>query len=80
MFCALLEGHEKAGCCALLEKSMYGTLGAASIWQETYVNLLMDAGIKQCVGWPALFFHEGQDLRFWVHGDDFVAVREMKWL
>ena len=79
MFCALPEGHEKAGCCALLKKSMYGTLDAASIWQETYVTLLKDAGIKQCVGWPALFIHEGEDLRFLVHGDDFfVAVGDEK--
>ncbi len=57
---------------------MYGTLDAASIWQETYVNLLKDAGIKQCVGWPALFIHDGEDLRFLVHGDDFVAVGDEK--
>jgi hypothetical protein len=74
VFCRLPEGHEQAGKCALLRKSMYGTLDAASIWQATYVELLKECGIEQCVGWPALFMHKERDLRFMVHGDDFVAL------
>ena len=74
VFCRLPEGHEQAGKCALLRKSMYGTLDAASIWQATYVELLKECGIEQRVGWPALFMHKERDLRFMVHGDDFVAL------
>ena len=74
VFCRLPEGREQAGKCALLRKSMYGTLDAASIWQATYVELLKECGIEQRVGWPALFMHKERDLRFMVHGDDFVAL------
>ena len=74
VFTNLPEGSEQQGKCALLVKSMYGTLDAASIWQETYSNLLKKHNIKQGVGWPALFYHAGHDLRFLVHGDDFVCL------
>ena len=78
VFCTLPEGEEQAGKCALLRKSMYGTLDAANIWQSTYVSLLKECGIRQCVGWPALFYHPEQDLRFLVHGDDFVALGDQE--
>ena len=70
VFCTLPEGQEQPGKCALLKRTMYGTLDAANIWQETYTEWLKECGIKQCVGWPALYIHEGLDLRFLVHGDD----------
>ena len=61
---------------------MYGTLDAASIWQETYSRVLSDLGIEQSVAWPTLFVHRGRDLKFLVHGDDFVALGsdELKFL
>eukprot|EP00435_Cladocopium_sp_Y103_P058260 s42_g20.t1 len=47
---------------------------AASIWQETYSRVLSDSEIRQSTAWPALFYHPGRDLRFLVHGDDFIAL------
>ena len=74
VFTNLPEGSEQPGKCALLVKSMYGTLDAASIWQQTYSEILQKHNIRQGKAWPALFFHEGEDLRFLVHGDDFVCL------
>ena len=74
VFTNLPEGSEQPGKCALLVKSMYGTLDAASIWQQTYSKLLKKHNIQQGVGWPALFYHAGHDLRFLVHGDDFICL------
>ena len=74
VYCTLPEGEEQAGKCALLKRTMYGTLDAANIWQETYVEILKEHNIHQCVGWPALFINEEHDLRFLVHGDDFLCL------
>eukprot|EP00438_Fugacium_kawagutii_P000480 Skav216940 [mRNA] locus=scaffold3396:50058:57739:+ [translate_table: standard] len=74
VFCTLPEGHEQQGKCALLRKTMYATMDAANIWQQTYVELLESCGVKQCTAWPALFIDETRDLRFLVHGDDFVCL------
>ena len=71
MFCNL--GEEIPGKCALLKRSMYGTLDAASIWQHTYADVLKN-NLKQCIAWPALFYQEDSDLRFMVHGDDFISL------
>ncbi|CAJ1387436.1 unnamed protein product, partial [Effrenium voratum] len=71
VFCNL--GEEIPGKCALLKRSMYGTLDAASIWQHTYADVLKN-NIKQCNAWPALFYQEDSDLRFMVHGDDFISL------
>lgn len=45
VFCTLPEGSEQPNCCALLRRSMYGTMDASRIWQETYVQLLAEHGI-----------------------------------
>ena len=74
VFCTLPEGSEQEGACALLKRSMYGTLDAANIWQSTYVQLLTENNFRQCKAWPALFIHDEMDLRFIVHGDDFICL------
>ena len=74
VFCNLPEGEEIAGKCALLKRSMYGALDAASIWQQTYADVLKKNNVKQCVAWPALFYQKDSDLRFMVHGDDFISL------
>ncbi|CAJ1341845.1 unnamed protein product, partial [Effrenium voratum] len=61
-------GEEIAGKRALLKRSVYGALDAASIWQQTYADVLKKNNIKQCVAWPALFYQEDSDLRLMVHG------------
>lgn len=68
------DGHQQPGKCALLRKTMYGTVDAANIWQQTYVDLLKSCSVKQCAAWPALFIDESRDLRLSVHGDDFVCL------
>ena len=83
VYCNLPAGEEQEGKCARLEKPMYGTLDAASMWQETYSRVLSDSGIEQSVAWPTLFVHRGRDLKlFLVHGDDLVALGsdELKFL
>ena len=76
VFCNLPEGEEIPGKCALLKKSMYGTMDAASIWQETYTNLLADHDIKAGLAWPSIFYHEASDSRILCHGDDFVILAD----
>ena len=74
VFCNLPEGEEIAGKCAVLKRSMHGALDAASTWQQTYADVLKKNNIKQCVAWPALSYQEDSDLRFMVHGDDFISL------
>ena len=38
------------------------------------MEILKEHNIHQCVGWPALFINEEHDLRFLVHGDDFLCL------
>ena len=77
VYCTIPAGQDLPGKCARLRKSMYGTLDAASIWQDTSFELLRECDIRQGVGWPALFYHEGHDLRFLVHGD-FLALGDQQ--
>ena len=55
---------------------MYGTMDAASIWQETYTALLAEHDIKAGVAWPSIFYHEASDSRILCHGDDFVILAD----
>ena len=76
VFCTLPEGEEIPNKCALLKRSMYGTMDAASIWQETYTDLLKEHDIKPGVAWPSIFYHEASDSRILCHGDDFVVLSD----
>ncbi|CAE7245381.1 unnamed protein product [Symbiodinium sp. CCMP2592] len=70
----LPEGDEQEGYCALLQRTMYGTQDASSVWQETYTKLMDGHGIKNGSAWPAIFGCSERGLRMLVHGDDFFVL------
>ena len=74
VFTNLPEGDEEEGYCALLQKTMYGTQDASSVWQETYTKLMDAHGIKNGSAWPAIFGCSERGLRMLVHGDDFFVL------
>ena len=80
----LPEQDSEPGMCGLLNKSMYGTRGAAQSW-ETWCSTIFvnELGFKQGVASVCCFYHEERDIRVVVHGDDFtgLCVREqVLWL
>lgn len=66
------EGDEEM--CGKLRVSMYGTRDAALNWAVEYGETLKDAGYRQGIANPCLFWHPKKDVTVVVHGDDFVAV------
>ena len=75
----LPEGHEQEGKLARLCRSMYGTRDAASIWGDTWSEVLkvwFHEGRKR-VHRCLLHSHDG-DLRGLCHGDDFCVVARRK--
>ena len=74
MYTNLPPGEEVEGRCARLTKTMYGTQDAASIWQQTYSQLLKDKNVEAGKAWPAIFSHEASDTIFMCHGDDFIVL------
>ena len=76
VFVTLPEGDEEEGCCGLLQRSMYGTQDASSIWQSEYSSLLVEGGFKTGVASSAVFYHAGEDIRLLVHGDDFFVLAD----
>ena len=55
-----------------LKKCMYGTVDAAR-WQVNCSELLKMRGFMQGASNPALMYHPQRDIRFLVHGDDFMV-------
>ena len=49
------EGHEQVGKLAILCRSMYGTRGAASIWGDTWSDVLEESSMKVGTAIPAFF-------------------------
>ena len=80
----LPEQDSEPGMCGLLNKSMYGTRGAAQSWETWYSTIFVnELGFKQGVASVCCFYHEERDIRVVVHGDDFtgLCVREqVHWL
>ena len=76
----LLEGHEQVGKLARLCRSMYGTRDAASIWSDTWSELLKDGSMKVGTACPAFFCSHDGDLKGLCHGDDFCVVARRKQL
>ena len=60
--------------CALLLKSMYGTMDASHVWQSEYSELLSLHSFTTGKAWPSVFRHSGEDLTLLVHGDDFFVL------
>ena len=75
-----LEGLEQVGKLAKLCRSMYGTGDAASIWGDTWSELLKDGSTKVGTACPAFFCNHDGDLKGLCHGDDFCVVARRKQL
>ena len=67
----LPEGHEQVGKLAKLCRSMYGTRDAASIWGNTWSDVLKKSSMKVGSACPAFFCSCDGDLKKLCHGDDF---------
>ena len=76
----LPEGHEQVGKLARLSRSMYGTRDAASIWGDTWSDVLKESSTKVGTACPAFFCSCDGDLKGLCHGDDFCVVARQKQL
>ena len=74
------RGPGDEGMCGKLRVSMYGTRDAAMNWATEYGEKLKQAGFLQGRSSACLFYHKANDVAVMVHGDDFVAVGEPKYL
>ena len=59
----LLEGHEQVGQLARRCRSMHGTRDAASIWGDTWSEVLKDVSMKVGSACPAFFCSHDGDLK-----------------
>ena len=75
-----LEGHEQVGKLARLCRSMYGTRDAASIWGDTWSDVLKESSMKVGTACPSFFCSCDGDLKGLCHGDDFCVVARQKQL
>ena len=80
VYTCLPEGHEQKGKWARLCSSMYGTRDAASIWRDTWAEVLKDCSMKVGTACPAFFCSHDGALRSLCHGDDFGEVARRKQL
>ena len=76
IFVTLPPGDEEEGKCALLLKSMYGTMDASHVWQGDYSQLLSENDFQAGRAWPAVFRNSKEDLTLLVHGDDFFVLSD----
>ena len=76
----LPEGREQVGKLARLCRSMYGTRDAASIWGDTWSDVLKESSMKVGTAWPAFFCSCDGDPKGLCHGDDFCVVARQKQL
>ena len=77
-----LQPNEE-GVCGKLNYSMYGTRDAAQKLFEEYSKGLLDVGFTQGKATPCVFYHEGRNIRTYVHGDDYVSTgisKDLQWL
>ena len=58
----------------LLQMSLYGTIDAATNWQEEVAKEMLAWGCSRGRYNPCLYFHKATGLKTLVHGDDFVSV------
>ena len=71
---SFLEGMSKKGKLARLCRSMYGTRDAASIWGDTWSEVLKDGSMNVGTACPAFFCSHDGDPKGLCHGDDFCVV------
>ena len=80
IYTCLPEGHGQEGKLARLCSSMYGTRDAASIWRDTWSEVLRESSMKVGVACPAFFCSHDVELKGLCHGDDFRVVGRRKQL
>ena len=80
LYTYLPQRHEQVGKLARLCRSMYGTRDAASIWGDTWSEVLKDVSMNVGNACPAFFFSHDGDLKGLCHGDDFCVVARRKQL
>eukprot|EP00974_Lingulodinium_polyedra_P115314 11154815-Lingulodinium_polyedra.AAC.1 len=67
VYIELPEEDQEEGMCGRLRKSMYGTRDAAHNWEKEYVGFMKEAGFKQGISTPCVFYHEEREIRVVVH-------------
>ena len=70
----LLEGHEQVGMLSRLCRSMHGKRDAASIWRDTWSEVLKEGSMKVGTACPAFFCSCDGDFKGLCHGADFCVV------
>ncbi|CAK0860922.1 unnamed protein product [Prorocentrum cordatum] len=66
--------EEEGGGVARLLRSMYGTQGAASVWQSDWSRQLLEDSWRMGVASPAVFYRSSDEGRGLAHGDDFMVL------
>ena len=74
VFVRLPPEDAEPGMCGLLQRSMYGTRGAAQNWEIEYATFMGSIGFKRGKGMPCIFHHQERGLRAVIHGDDFTIL------
>ena len=64
----------RPGHCGRLQRCMYGTKRAATLWEDTYSRALGRFGFVQGKAFPCCFAHESRGPKLVVHGDDFTVL------
>ena len=57
-----------------LVRCCYGTRDAGMLWEESYAQVLTDAGFTRGQASPCCFYHPQREISIVCHGDDFVAM------
>ena len=76
----LPQTHEQKGKLARLCRSMYGTRDAASIWGDTWSDVLKESSMKVGTACLAFFCSHDGDLKILCHGNDLCVVARRKQL
>ena len=66
----LPEGTDPKDVIGILLKSMYGTRDAGANWERELTSCYVDAGFKQGLACPNIYYHAERDIVIVNHGDD----------
>ena len=80
---ALAAGETVVDTVGKLKASLYGTRDASMNWQEEVAKCMVKCGFKVGQFNPCMYYSAAREIRFLVHGDDFVCVgeaEELQWL
>ena len=74
MYVKLPPEDDEPGKCGKLNVSLYGTRDAASNWEHTYTQGLIEDGWSPGVAFPCCFYHNELQMSLVIHGDDFTFL------